>query len=225
MRPTTRARVAAALLLAAFVVPAPARAQKPASRVRPRVFALADSTGAPLAVFVVRDSNVYSRLGIESGWLSPTASCMALYGQQVVVQPYIDLEHFLVGWIADSTKHAGAAPAGVVTTLTNDTATIAGVRATRLHITNAGQPAGDMWVARSIVPAKIRAAGDRWRVLLPADYWRWMHGAPGMTEIIYIYGIPLRIKSPDGKTLSASPSDSVPTWVADVERSCAAGAK
>lgn len=222
MRLTTRARLATSLLFAAFVVPASARAQRKPSTARPRVFTIADSTGAPAATFVVRDSNFFSRVGIESAWMSPTASCMALYGQQVVVMPYDDLEKFIKTWIADTAKHSGEAPPGVVTTLTHDTATIAGIRTTRLHITSSGQTAGDMWIACSIVPTKIRASGDRWRALMPADYWRWQHGAPGMTEITYTYGIPLRISSPTGKTLTATAGDSVPSWVDDVEQSCKA---
>ena len=217
-RPTPHAPRPTLLLLACLTTAAPA--QTPA-----RVFTLAAAGAAPIAVFVVRDSDIFTRVGDDAGRMSSTESCAAIAGHPASVERYAALDGFLQGWVADSAKRVGDAPAGVVTTLTNDTATIAGTLTTRLHVTTGGQPSADMWVARNLLPAGIRDAGDRWRALMPVDYWRWQHGSPGFTEIAFGYGIPLRIQSPGGNTIDVTQSTVVPPWVADVDRACNAAAK
>jgi hypothetical protein len=42
---------------------------------------------------------------------------------------------------------------------------------------------------------KLRAVGERIRAILPGDYWKRVRGNPGMLEIIWLFGVPLRMTS------------------------------
>lgn len=186
-----------------------------------RVVSLRVDSGSVLATFVVGDSDLFTRVGTEAGWMSPTASCADIAGYPPSVSTYADAERSTRQWLEESrAMRRGEAPPGVMTELTTDTATVAGIPTVRLHMTNAGALVGDMWVARSLVPPAIRSAGDRWYTMLPADYWRWKHGSPGFSEIALGFGIPLRIRMADGKTAMASVSAAAPPWVAEVEQRC-----
>jgi hypothetical protein len=79
----------------------------------------------------------------------------------------------------------------------------------------------DFWVAADEVPPRLKESAKWFADLMPPDYWRRVHGSPGFSEIITLYGIPIRVDGPDGTTLQVSRvTSSVPAWVADVERSC-----
>ena len=56
-----------------------------------------------------------------------------------------------------------------------------------------GKPEAEIWVSIDLLPAKLRAAGERIRSVLPEDYWGKVHGNPGLVEIIMLFGIPLKI--------------------------------
>lgn len=84
--------------------------------------------------------------------------------------------------------------------LTEDTETIAGLKARKLIETSNGKSTDIIWVSSDLVPQGLRAAGEKLRRLLPADYWKKIRGNPGIPEIILLYGIPLKLVS-DGRPI------------------------
>jgi hypothetical protein len=187
-----------------------------------RTFVLMSPKGDVQGSFVVRDSSIFTRVLNESGWMSPSRTCMIIEGHAPVVVTPAQQQKWFEYWL-DSTRAIRAStepPPGVMTTLTADTQTIAGVRTRRLRMDS---PAfqSSVWVAVDEVPSALRAA-NKWFVdQLPPDYWRRIHGSPGFTEIITLYGIPMRVQGPDGTTLDArAPTSTIPAWVADVEARC-----
>jgi hypothetical protein len=187
-----------------------------------RSFALTSSKGDSVGTIVVRDSSIFTKFANEFGWRSPSLDCMAIADHPAVVTTPSDLESWMRHWL-DSTKTTRAsteAPPGVVTTLTTDTQTIGGIRTRRVRVV-APQGEVDIWVAADEVPSRIRASAKGFSDLMPPDYWRRMHGSPGFSEIIVLYGVPIRQQFPDGTMIQAStPTSSIPAWVADVETKC-----
>jgi hypothetical protein len=167
---------------------------------------------------------VFIRAGGESVWLSPTINCMAVEGQPPTVTMHAQVQELVQRWVeqSKSMREKTEAPPGVAIVLTQDTATIAGVHTRRLNITDSGVFQGEMWVAPTEAPASIRDAGQRLLAALPPDYWRWVHGHPGYSEIILAYGIPLRHRLASGKDLEVLPSgSSAPSWVDPLQAACA----
>jgi hypothetical protein len=189
-----------------------------------RVVALGEADGTPFATFVVRDSNVFIRAGGESVWLSPTINCMVAEGHPPAVTTHAQVRELVQRWVEQSKpmREKTEAPPGVAIVLTQDTATIAGVHTRRLNITDGGVFQGEMWVAPTEVPTSLREVGQRLLAALPPDYWRWVHGHPGYSEIILAYGIPLRHRLASGKDLQLLPSsNSAPSWVDPLQAACA----
>jgi hypothetical protein len=186
-----------------------------------RSFVLVSAKGDSVGTIVVRDSGIFAKFTNAFGWMAPSMNCMAVADQPAVVTTPSEMEKLIRHWL-DSTKATRAsteAPPGVVTALTADTQTIGGIRTRRVRMT-APQGERDIWVAADEVPPRLRESGKRFLDLMPADYWRWMHGTPGYTEIMMLYGIPIRDQLPDGTTLQATRTSVVPGWVADVETRC-----
>lgn len=187
-----------------------------------RTFVLRSPRGDIPATFVVRDSSIFARIFTQTTWMSPSRSCVVTEGRAPVIVTVAQQLQWLRQWL-DSTKAMRAsteAPPGVVPTLTTDTQTIAGVRTRRLRMDS---PAfqSSVWVAVDAVPARLREANKSFAALLPPDYWRRLHSSPGFTEIVTLYGIPMRVQGPDGTTLDASaPTSTIPAWVADIEKRC-----
>ena len=154
--------------------------------------------------------------------MSPSRTCTISQGRKPVVVPLGQQQTWLQQWL-DSTKamRAGSEPPpGVVTTLTADTQTIAGVRTRRLRMDSPANHS-EVWVAVDEVPSRLRESNKAFVDLLPPDYWRRLHGSPGFAEIVILFGIPMRVDGPGGTTLQASaPTTTIPAWVADVEASC-----
>lgn len=187
-----------------------------------RTFVLISPKGDAQATFVVRDSSVFTRLFNQVTWMSPSRSCIVTEGKAPVVVTVAQQLAWLRQWL-DSTKAMRAsteAPPGVVPTLTSDTQTIAGIKTRRLRMDS---PAfsSSVWVAIDEVPSLLRESNKSFAALLPPDYWRRLHSSPGFTEIVTLYGIPMRVQGPDGTTLQASaPTSVIPRWVADAEARC-----
>ncbi len=51
----------------------------------------------------------------------------------------------------------------------------------------------EFWVSSELMPQNLRALGERLRTILPKDYWRRVHGNPGMVEIVMLFGVPLKM--------------------------------
>lgn len=77
--------------------------------------------------------------------------------------------------------------------LTEETDTISGSKARKLIKMSNGKPEAEIWVSSDLMPLKLRAAGERMRAMLPADFYKKVHGNPGLPEIILSFGIPLKI--------------------------------
>ena len=188
-----------------------------------RTFVLSSPKGDVQATFVVRDSSVFTRFLNQSDWMSPSRSCVVTEGHAPVVVSLAQQQKWLQQWL-DSTKAIRAStepPPGVVPTLTADTQTIGGVLTRRLRMDSPSLHS-EIWVAVDAVPARLREGGQQFAALLPPDYWRRLHSSPGFSEIVTLYGIPMRVRGPEGiTTLEASaPASTIPAWVADVEAIC-----
>lgn len=94
----------------------------------------------------------------------------------------------------------GAAGSDTDIKLTEDTDTISGLKTRKLIKTSNDRSTDIIWVSSDLVPPGLRAAGEKLRRLLPADYWKKVRGNPGIPEIIMLYGIPLKLVS-DGRTI------------------------
>jgi hypothetical protein len=94
--------------------------------------------------------------------------------------------------IAQSPENTDAAQ-GVELKLSDETDTISGLRARKLIKTSGGVPEAEFWVSSELVPQSLRAFGERIRNILPKDYWRRVHGNPGMVEIVVLFGVPLKM--------------------------------
>jgi hypothetical protein len=94
--------------------------------------------------------------------------------------------------IAQSPENTDAAQ-GVELKLSDETDTISGLRARKLIKTSGGVPEAEFWVSSELVPQSLRAFGERLRTILPKDYWRRVHGNPGMVEIVMLFGVPLKM--------------------------------
>ena len=94
--------------------------------------------------------------------------------------------------IAQSPENTDAAQ-GVELRLSDETVTISGLRARKLIKTSGGVPEAEFWVSSELVPQSLRALGERLRTILPKDYWRRVHGNPGMVEIVMLFGVPLKM--------------------------------
>jgi hypothetical protein len=94
--------------------------------------------------------------------------------------------------IAQTLENTDAAQ-GVELKLSDETDTISGLRARKLVKTSGGEPAAEFWVSSELVPQSLRAFGERIRNILPKDYWRRVHGNPGMVEIVMLFGVPLKM--------------------------------
>jgi len=202
------------ILLCGMTVTAPAQSG--------RTFVLASPQRDFQATFVVRDSSIFTRVLNESDWMSPSRSCVITEGRKPVVVTLAQQQKWLRQWL-DSTKAMRAsteAPPGVVPTLTADTQTIGGIRTRRLRMDSPSFHS-DVWVAVDEVPSRLRESNKFFADLLPPDYWRRVHSSPGFTEMITLFGIPMRVDGPEGTTLQAStPTSTIPAWVADVEARC-----
>ena len=77
--------------------------------------------------------------------------------------------------------------------LTEETDTISGFKTRKLIRTGRGELEAVFWVSSELMPAKLRAVGERIRSTLPGDYWKKVRGNPGMPEVILLFGIPLRM--------------------------------
>jgi len=84
--------------------------------------------------------------------------------------------------------------------LTEETDTIAGLKARKLIETSNSKQTNVIWVSSDLVPSGLRVAGEKMRMMLPTDYWNKIRGHPGIPEIILLYGIPLKLVS-DGRTV------------------------
>jgi len=113
--------------------------------------------------------------------------------------------------IAQSPEGADAGQ-GVEFKLTEETDMISGFRARKLIKTNKGETEAEFWVSSELVPSSLRALGERLRSILPKDYWRRVHGNPGMVEIVVLFGVPLRMThghdSYQARVVETSSSDS-----------------
>jgi hypothetical protein len=80
---------------------------------------------------------------------------------------------------------------GVVLELTDETNTIGGVKVRHLKKITGSRAETGFWVSSELSPPALRAFGEKLRTILPRDYWRRVHGNPGMIEIITLFGVPL----------------------------------
>jgi hypothetical protein len=77
----------------------------------------------------------------------------------------------------------------------SSTETISGFKTRKLISTSRGEPDVVFWVSSELTPLKLRAVGQRIRAILPRDYWKKVRGNPGMLEIIWLFGVPVRMTS------------------------------
>lgn len=198
-------------------------AMLPAAAQSARIFALRSADGTVVASFAVRDSSVFTHTGTESGWMSPTQSCMLVEGHPAVIAKQAQMDAWFRHWL-DSTKAMRAntpPPTGVVTSLTSDTQMIEGLHARRVEVTLDGHVQSVIWVLADAVPHRLRESQQLFVDSIPPDYWQRVNGGPGYTEIISLYGVPIRHEFADGKMLEATVrTDSMPGWATDIEASC-----
>jgi len=104
-----------------------------------------------------------------------------------------------LGEIAGAPEASAVGP-NIDMKLTEETETVAGLKTRKLIQTGNGPSTNIIWVSSDLVPQGLRAAGEKLRRLLPTDYWKKVHGNPGIPEIILLYGIPLKEVS-DGRPI------------------------
>ncbi len=84
--------------------------------------------------------------------------------------------------------------------MTDSVTDIAGCRSHRVVKLDHGKPESDVWVCSDLMPAKLRPVNEKMRAIFTTDFWRRSGGNPGLVEILFLYGIPLRV-SVDGKNV------------------------
>lgn len=67
-----------------------------------RVFNLSVDSGPARATFVIRDGDLFTRVGNESGWLFSTGSCMDIPGHPAVVSTYAQGDSYTSQWLEES---------------------------------------------------------------------------------------------------------------------------
>jgi hypothetical protein len=115
---------------------------------------------------------------------------------------YVELKAMASQKANEIAKSQDGTPVGpdIQLKLTEEADTISGLRARKIMKLNGGKPEAEIWVSSELLPMKLRAAGEELRSVLREDYWKKVHGNPGMVEIIMLYGIPLKIVH-DGHSL------------------------
>ena len=101
---------------------------------------------------------------------------------------------------------------GIELKLTEETDVIAGVKVRKLIKTSGGEPEAVFWVSSELMPPSLRTLGEKVRSILPKDYWKRVHGNPGMVEVITLFGVPLKLtydgRAYEGRVVESPSSDS-----------------
>jgi hypothetical protein len=79
--------------------------------------------------------------------------------------------------------------------LTEETDTMDGFRVRKIIML--GKPKLEMWVTSDLIPVRLRTFGERLKAIFPADFWEKVLKNPEWTEIIMLYGVPLKIAIDD----------------------------
>lgn len=197
MRNTNRAVL---VILTAFSSIWPAIAFSQQSKV---IELAATNGGEKLASIRLNDQNLLFEpaKGSDAYLFTPEALITIKHNEKTYsIQNYDDLLAMVsrrAGEITKSpeTRSTTGAGSNVALRLTSETETIFGLRVCKVIKTRDGKLEDEMWVSIDLVPTKLRAAGERFRSVIPQDYWEKVHGNPGMVEIIMMFGIPIKIVS------------------------------
>jgi hypothetical protein len=189
-----------ALSLILLVVPIAPRA---VSASQSRVIELvAKQGGSKIGTIYVNDQNLLVQFKGNSDAFLFTAEAFYTINHKnrtYRVQSYDELQTAVsrkAGEIAQSQENTSGGPE-VELKLTEETETISGFKTRKLIRTSRGEPDVVFWVASELTPMKLRAVGERIKAILPGDYWKKVRGNPGMVEIIWLFGVPLRMTSSD----------------------------
>lgn len=177
----------------AFSWPANALAQQ--SKV---IELVAGDGGSKIASIHLNDQNLLFEPGDNSmSFLFTTEAIFTINhkDKSYRVQSYDELQAMASRGVGEIAKSQESTPLGpdVKFRLTEEADTISGQRTRKVMKMSGGKPEAEIWVSSELVPMKLRAAGEKMRSVLPADYWKKVQGNPGMVEIIMLYGIPLKM--------------------------------
>jgi hypothetical protein len=191
-------KILALSLILLLVVPiAPRTALARQSRV---IELVAKEGGSKIGTIYVNDQNLLAQFKGNSEALLFTAEAFYTINHKnktYRVQTWDELQTGLsrkAGEIAQSQEKISGGPE-IELKLTEETETISGFKTRKLIRTSRGEPDVVFWVASELTPMKLRAVGERIRAMLPGDYWKKVRGNPGMVEIIWLFGVPLRMTS------------------------------
>jgi hypothetical protein len=179
---------------------------------------LAKDGGSRIATIRVNDQSLLFESNSNSdAVLFSDQACFTINNKDKTyhVQSYAELQTIAsrkAVEIAQSPENTDAAQ-GVELKLSDETVTISGLRARKLIKTSGGVPEAEFWVSSELMPQNLRALGERLRTILPKDYWRRVHGNPGMVEIVMLFGVPLKVtydghNTYQAKVVESSGSDS-----------------
>jgi len=178
---------------------------------------LAKDGGSRIATIRVNDQSLLFESNSNSdAVLFSDEACFTINNKDKTyrVQSYAELQTIAsrkAVEIAQSPENTDAA--GVELKLSDETDTISGLRARKLIKTSGGVREAELWVSSELVPQSLRALGERSRTILPKDYWKRVHGNPGMVEIVMLFGVPLKVtydghNTYQARVLESSGSDS-----------------
>lgn len=173
-------------------VGASAAAAKPAKV----IYLVAKDGGAKIATIHVNgESLLYELNGSSEAMLFTGDGLFTLNNQDKTyrVQSYSDLQTAArenARKVAQQTEPVDPNQ-GVVLELTDETNMISGLRVRRLKRVSGSREESGFWVSSELSPPALRAFGEKVRTILSRDYWRRVHGNPGMIEIITLFGVPL----------------------------------
>jgi len=206
--------LSASLLLAVLASSSGGVVPKKLSKV---VELLAKDGGSRIATIRVNDQSLLFESNSDSAVLFSDEACFTINNKDKTyhAQSYAELQTIAsrkAVEIAQSPKNTDAAQ-GVELKLSDETDMISGLRARKLIKTSGGVPEAEFWVSSELLPQSLRALGERLRTILPKDYWRRVHGNPGMVEIVMLFGVPLKVtydghNTYQAKVLESSGSDS-----------------
>jgi hypothetical protein len=160
------------------------------------IYLVAKDGGSKIAtIHVNSESLLYEFNGSSEAMLFTGDALFTLNNQDKTyrVQSYSDLQTAARDKAREVAPQTGPVDPnqGVVLELTAETKMISGLRVRRLKKVTGSRAESGFWVSSELSPPALRAFGETVRTILPRDYWRRVHGNPGMIEIITLFGVPL----------------------------------
>lgn len=189
-----RLRILALTLLLAVLPPSNAGV---VSAKKSKVIDLVGRDGSKIATIHVNGESLLYEINKSDAFLFSDEKFLTLNTRDKTyrVQSYADLQSGASRKAVEIAQSPDSIDArqGVLLKLTDETDVVAGVKVRKLIKTSGGEPEAVFWVSSELTPPRLRALGEKIRSILPNDYWRRVHGNPGMVEIVMLFGVPLKV--------------------------------